>query len=674
MKKKHKKVTGTWIENPLFQFYVLAGVLIILLPVFYLNHAIDTVLMPRLFLLDLLLLVFGIFLLLKGQIKATDLSLLRNAVLVASFSYFLITAISLIFALNPHEGFFDVVKTFSVFVLIFMLTTYFTTTPDWAGILAKLMLFAGSVAVLIGFYEYLTLVVGSTEQFLPDGREMIYAVRGLMAHKNQFSDYMMMLLPFLMYGAIRFEKLLKAGFIALIVMILFLIILLQTRSVWVGIIISSVVCVAVLLIFYRQFLLPKKSRNIIAVVSLAIILTFSGIIAFGGRQKYNSSLSRLRSIASPQAGNNSYRLKVWGATIEMIRYNPVVGVGAGNWQLEVSKYLPDLNFVQKEMNWGRPHNDYLWVLSEKGIFGIMLYLLIFIISFIYSFRIILGENDLKLKIITLLTMGGLISYMVVSFFTFTYERIDHQVYLAIFIAAIASIHQQQKPAKPLKFNRYAFSLPVLLILLLGSVFSFATVLQEIHLKNARTFLDAGKWKESVQEGLKARNSFRNIDPEGMPVDWVIAQAYANAGDHQKAIVYFESALQAHPYNFVVLNNVGKSYFLTGDLQNAKKSFETALTYLPNFTESLVNLASVEYTLGEKPLAYQLLTKIPESDRTPAINQNIEALDKEIKKEIKKAARKAAREATRKQKAKTNNEKKQSKNKKRPSQKRPGNQH
>jgi len=638
MKKKHKKVTGTWIKNKLFQFYVLAGVLIILLPVFYLNHAIDTVLMPRLLLLDLLLLVFSIFILLKSQIKTTDQSLLRNAVLVVSFSYFLVTAISLFFAFNPQEGIFDVVKTFSVFVLIFLLTTYFTKTPDWAGILAKLMLFAGSVAVLIGYYEYLTLVVGSTVQFLPDGREMIYAVRGLMAHKNQFSDYMMLLLPFLMYGAIRFEKTWKVGFITLIVMILFLIILLQTRSVWVGIIISTLACVAVLLIFYRQFLLPKKSRNIIAVVSLAIILTFSGIIAFGGIQEYNSYLARLRSITNPQAGNNSYRLKVWGATIEMIRDNPVAGVGAGNWQIEVSKYLPDLNFVQKEMNWGRPHNDYLWVLSEKGVFGIVLYVLIFIISFIYAFRIILRENDVKLKIITLLTMGGLIGYMVVSFFTFTYERIDHQVYLAIFIAAIASIYQQQKPAKPLKVNTFAFSIPVLLILFFGSVFSFATVRQEIHLKRAHTFLAAGKWKESVEEGMKARNSFRNIDPEGMPVDWVIAQAYANAGDHQKAIVYFESALQAHPYNFVVLNNIGKSYFLTGDLQNAKTSFETALTFLPNFTESLVNLASVEYTLGKKPLALKLLLKIPESERTPAINQNIEALDKEIKKAIKKAAK------------------------------------
>lgn len=671
MKKNNKKVTGTWIENQLFQFYVLAGVLIILLPVFYLNHAIDTVLMPRLLLLDLLLLVSGIFVLLRGQIKTMNLSLLRNAVLVVSFSYFLITALSLVFALNPHEGIFDVVKTFSVFVLIFLLTTFFTKTFDWAGILAKLMLFAGAVAVLIGYYEYLTLVVGSTEQFLPDGREMIYAVRGLMAHKNQFSDYMMLLLPFLIYGAIRFEKALKAGFITLIVLILFLIILLQTRSVWVGIIISTLACVALLLIFYRQFLLPKKIRNIVAVVSLAFILTITGIIAFGGRQDYNSYLSRLRSIASPQAGNNSYRLKVWGATIEMIKDNPLAGVGAGNWQLEVSKYLPDLNFVQKEMNWGRPHNDYLWVLSEKGVFGIVLYVLIFIISFIYSFRIILGENDVKLKIITLLTMGGLISYMVVSFFTFTYERIDHQVYLAIFIAAIASIYQQQKPEKPLKFNRYAISIPVVLILLFGSVFSFATVKQEIHLKNARTFLDAGKWKESVEEGMKARNSFRNIDPEGMPVDWVIAQAFANAGDHQKAIVYFKSALQAHPYNFVVLNNLGKSYFLTGDLQNAKKSFETALTYLPNFTESLVNLASVEYALGKKPQAYNLLLKIPESERTAAINQNIEALDKEIKKARKKAARKAAKAAkaaksTKNAKnAKTNNEKKQSKNKQNP---------
>jgi Tfp pilus assembly protein PilF len=116
-------------------------------------------------------------------------------------------------------------------------------------------------------------------------------------------------------------------------------------------------------------------------------------------------------------------------------------------------------------------------------------------------------------------------------------------------------------------------------------------------------------------------------------------------------------LQAHPYNFVVLNNLGKSYFLSGDLQNAKKSFETALTYLPNFTESLVNLASVEYSLGKKLRAYKLLMKIPKKLRTPAINQNIKALNKEIEKAKERFAKKAARQAQLDQKSKTNNEKK-----------------
>jgi tetratricopeptide (TPR) repeat protein len=108
---------------------------------------------------------------------------------------------------------------------------------------------------------------------------------------------------------------------------------------------------------------------------------------------------------------------------------------------------------------------------------------------------------------------------------------------------------------------------------------------------------------------------------------------------------------------VVLNNLGKSYFLLGDIQNAKTHFEKALTYLPNFTESLVNLASVEYTLKHKRKAYNLLNKIPKSKRTPEIRQNINALDKELKRAAKRAEKRKQTKAMEQSKSQSLNEKK-----------------
>jgi len=639
------------------RFYLLTGLLIMVLPVFYLNAAIDKELMPRLLFLDLVLLIISAIFLLRNQLKQIDFSIFRNPVIIVFLLYFLATAFSLFFAANPKEGIFDSIKTFSILILIIYFTDSFTNTPDWSGKISKMMMVAAAVALAAGYYQYLTLVIGSKTMFLPDGRETIYLVKGLMAHKNQFSDYLMMLLPFLVYGVYRFKRVLRIVAVVLIVSILFLIILLQTRSVWTGIIIMIIVGISLLLFLYKQFLLSVELRNSIAIVCLAVILTGTGILAFGGRQNSNSYLNKLRSITNPEAGNNSFRLKVWGSTLEMIKDHPFTGVGAGNWQLEISKYLPGLNFTQKEMNWGRPHNDYLWILSEKGIIGFLLYLSIFCLSFYYAFRILIGNGEKNQKIIALLALGGLTGYMIVSFFTFTYERIDHQVYLAVFVSAIASIHHRQNPIAPLEIKRFTFSVPVIIILLFGVIFSFATVEQENHIKKAHYYLKTGKWEKTIAEGEKVKNGIRNIEPEGMPVDWIIGQAYANSGNDLKAIEYFKLALQEHPYNFVVLNNLGKSYFLLGDLEMAKSSLERALEYLPNFTESLVNLATVEYKLGNKQQAYDLLNKTANSERTDAIRQNIRALKKELNAEARKNARKAQRLEERKLKMKNENTKK-----------------
>ena len=657
MSKKNTNTASHLLDDQSIPFYFLAGFLIVVMPVFYLSVAIDQVLMPRLLFLNIVLFSFLIYLIIRNQMNKIDFSILRKPVVVVFFLYFLATAFSMVFANNSREGLFDSVKTFDVLVLVFLLANVFKNTPGWAEKLSKLMMAAGFVALAIGYYQYLTFVVGSTEKLLPDGHETIYIVKGLMAHKNQFSDYMMMLLPFLIFGAYRFKDKFRSIAITLIILIFVLIILLQTRSVWTGIIIALLIGFALVLIFYKEYSLLRKTRNTIAIVFLAVVITGAGIIAFGRSENNNSYLSKLQSIINPQASNNPFRLKVWGATLDLIKDNPLTGVGAGNWQLEISKYLPSLNLAKQEMNWGRPHNDYLWAFAEKGVFGIIFYVLIFIISLFYAFEIIRKPGEKDQKILAVLLIGGLISYMVVAFFTFTSERIDHQVYLAVFISAIIAVQQQQKPVRSLTFNRLTFTIPVLAMLIFGIIFGFATVKQEFHLKEAHTFLNSGKWQKAISEGQKAKNGFRNIEPEGMPVDCVIAQAYSNSGDNKTAIAYFNSALLAHPYNFIVLNNLGKSYFLSGDVQNAKTYFEKALTYLPTFTESLVNLASVEYTLKHKRKAYNLLLKIPNSQRTPEIRQNIKALDKELKRAAKRAAIKKERQAREQLNSKSSNEKK-----------------
>lgn len=113
--------------------------------------------------------------------------------------------------------------------------------------------------------------------------------------------------------------------------------------------------------------------------------------------------------------------------------NLVFGVGAGNWKISVIPYYT-INHQSEYKNWRRPHNDLLWVLSEKGILGLVLYLLLFLIIVFYGLKILQKEKEKERLLITMLLTSGISGYLVVALFTFPLERVNHQIFLILMMA------------------------------------------------------------------------------------------------------------------------------------------------------------------------------------------------------------------------------------------------
>ena len=67
-------------------------------------------------------------------------------------------------------------------------------------------------------------------------------------------------------------------------------------------------------------------------------------------------------------------------TFDLIKNNPVLGVGPGNWKIQHGKYSYMAPLVKMEKTLQRPHSDLLWIASEAGIIAGIVYLLIFIIA------------------------------------------------------------------------------------------------------------------------------------------------------------------------------------------------------------------------------------------------------------------------------------------------------
>jgi len=129
--------------------------------------------------------------------------------------------------------------------------------------------------------------------------------------------------------------------------------------------------------------------------------------------------------------------------------------------------------------------------------------------------------------------------------------------------------------------------------------------------------------------MKIPTTFRDIDPEVMPVKWYQALALGSLERIEEARDTYLEAVKANPTRVNVLNNLGRTYFQLGDYENAKKTFEATLDILPDYFEALVNMASTCYQLKEYEKSLEYWEKIPKKKRNEPILNNIQMVKQKL---------------------------------------------
>ncbi len=635
MAKKIRKRDKTQPAKKPVLYFVLAGFIILFLPVFYLPEALDHAMMPRLFALGLFLLVFVPFVFRK-KIKQFDFSILRDKLFFVMVGYFIVTVASIFFATNYKEGYFDIFKTFTIVSLTAVIAIIFSNTKDWDKKLPKFIIVAAYIAFTVGFIQYIDKVLMATSAFLPDGREIIYEVKGIMAHKNQYAISLMLMLPFLGFGAYQYKKGWRWASIVAFILLMVMIVLLQTRSAWAGILLSAMAVVFLISLFPKRFGISVKTRNIVATATIVVLVAGGTFIDIAGKKDPWSFVGKLRSIANPEAGNNVFRLKIWGLTTKMIADHPLTGVGAGNWKIHSADYYNqyDYNFEKDQLNWLRPHNDYLWVFAEKGIIGFLLYLSVFGFAIVYILKFLFSDVRPEQKTLALFLLSGLICYLTVSFFTFPLERINQQTYLALILASVVTLYrstiENKKPINNKKFILY----PALIILAMTVVYGYAMLDLEFKVRKTRNAMMQSNWKVMLREARTLSTTFRTLDTEATPIKSYEAQAYSNLGQTKKSRDSYIEALKAHPTKINMMNNLGKVYYELGDYEKAKGLFINALKILPEYQESLINLSTTYYKMGEYQKTLETLKRIPPDKRDETIKRNLKAIKRVLEEEGK----------------------------------------
>lgn len=629
-KNQEKNIFFSELFKPAnLMFYLFVFSLVVVLPQVYSSKVLDPALHVRLLALSVVLLIFTLFIRIYEKEGNTGFSFLRNKIIWFYAAYLFITVISAFYAYNYKESLLDINKSFAVLLLIIISVLLFENVSDWPEKLPGFVLIAAVIAVIIGFYQYDERVINATSDKAPDGDELIYLVKGLMAHKNMYSASLMLMLPFLGFGIYKFKGLLRIVFVVVTLAVITMILLLSTRSVWLGIILAVLGCVIVLMAKGDAFNLSRKIRVWATVVSFVVVAAGITVIYTQEGTNNYSIIERIKSIVRPDSSNNPYRLKIWDITLSMAKDHPVTGIGAGNWKIESPKYFQGYGFSKDQLNWVRPHNDYLWVLSEKGIFGLLIFLGIFVMLFVQIGKIWRSEVSLDRKVFTLFLFGGIIGYMTDSAFSFPLERIDQQVYLGLMSASVIAIYNQTKFKKGFKINPLVLIIPGIVVSAFTIVYCISEIKMEVMVRKAREYHVKKDWKSLLDLSEKIPTTFRDIDPEVMPVKWYQALALGSLERIEEARDAYLEAVKANPTRVNVLNNLGRTYFQLGDYESARKYFEMTLKILPDYFESLVNMASTLYQLKEYEKSLEYWEKIPENKRNEPIRNNIEMVKQKL---------------------------------------------
>jgi O-antigen ligase len=147
----------------------------------------------------------------------------------------------------------------------------------------------------------------------------------------------------------------------------------------------------------------------------------------------------------------SQRDKVWRASFEVARLNPLLGIGGGNWkkikldQIKSSVESRGETFNEDDfaLQWGHPHNIYLSNLVDRGILGLITFLsfmFIWLITLIKSYKKFNQDSKAMLFI-----MGSFSAWTTIFGIGFVNTTFHHEnALLALFFLGLHLNYLRQK--------------------------------------------------------------------------------------------------------------------------------------------------------------------------------------------------------------------------------------
>jgi O-antigen ligase len=548
----------------------------------------------------------------------------RNGIGVSYTIFLVISLVSFCNAFNIAESVMNFVKIITVFSAAYMLFVIFARNRDFMLYVALALALLLLLDSLITFYGIANFISGD----IPS----IADIKSVYSKKNALAAAIFIKFAaslWLMFFTEGFKK--QIGYITVFCALLSTLFL-STRAFYLGIGFLSLILVSFAIVRYivakeKKYLILTAHYTGIFMISL-VIYTLTQMYLFPKNKDsmYNTNVFSRLSTVDIEVESRGGRPTTWQRSWLLIGQHPLLGVGSGNWKIEVLKYeSPEKgHFVFMYKN----HNDFIEVTAETGLFGGLAYAGIFLLIFYGFIKTSVNPDvkDEKLKYVFLPAIG-LLGYSVDAFFNFPADRPEMQILFAIYIASIATFTftGKQKESNSTRFsvllNRLQkiffnkISAACILILLCASIYFLFLNAKSLRFQRFVREYDLGnKIAQPASFLIEGFPSIPNVNIHDEPIVAMKVRLLISENRNREAIRLL-LADNSSPYDSRREFYLGMAYSRLGMIDSSIVWLKRAYLLKPLHDNVVVNLSIMLFSQNKRQEAMQFLNRYLQEVKT-----------------------------------------------------------
>jgi len=384
-----------------------------------------------------------------------------------------------------------------------------------------------------------------------------------LGQKNWTSNYLALIFPLMfLYLLLEKSKRKKIFYFISLSIIYATLVICQSRGIWISI--SLTIIFAIYIIFKFNLLKPfqENKRWLILLLVSFILIT----IIYSTDNPLNISTltipQRVVSTFDEQDPSVNTRILIWKNTLEMIKDNPLFGLGIGTFKMNYldyqAKYLKNNHdYTRYWTNAKESHNEYLQMGAELGVIGVGIFFSILFIFYNLVLNYFKKETQNEKKIVIFGLVMGITCFLVHSLFTFPlHVPALGSAFFVIVGLTVVYIND---------FNLYGFNMvkngkknikkrqcpsviifTIIILILLVTIFLIDSLVIRPYLAEVYAY--------------KGKDNFE-------------------LGNYNNALTNYEYAVKLDPYNGRILLNLGATYCNLNILNEAEKALIKSKKYI-----------------------------------------------------------------------------------------------